>query len=135
MATSTLTEKFVRERGPSLHRKAFHLLRHWHDAEDAVQEAFLKALRASDQFRAEHDDAFFHWVLRIVINKALDEIAKKKRESEKRIYIDLDEYLPKIEVAADKEKLQAAIQRLPSDRKIALLDRWNEIDYCCTCLP
>jgi len=40
------------------------------DAEDILQEAFIKVFRKLDQFR--HDSGFYYWAKRIVINTALN---------------------------------------------------------------
>lgn len=51
-----------------------------HAAEDAMQEAFVKAFSKLDQFKG--DVTFGAWLKRIVINRCLDTIKSKKLETE-----------------------------------------------------
>ena len=51
-----------------------------HAAEDAMQEAFVKAFSKLDQFKG--DVTFGAWLKRIVINRCLDTIKSKKMETE-----------------------------------------------------
>jgi len=54
----------------------FRILNHQQDAEDALQEAFLKAFTNIDFFRNE--STFGAWLKRIVINTAVNVVRKKK---------------------------------------------------------
>jgi len=47
------------------------------DAEEVVQEAFLKAFRSLDRFRG--GSAFYTWLYRIVYNGAIDRLRKESR--------------------------------------------------------
>jgi RNA polymerase sigma-70 factor (ECF subfamily) len=55
------------------------VLRNDADAEDAVQDAFLKALQAIDRFDARQP--FWPWLARIVVNRAID-MAESRRVRE-----------------------------------------------------
>jgi RNA polymerase sigma-70 factor, ECF subfamily len=59
---------------------AFHLLRRREDAEDAVQETFLKVYRAMDAFEAQSSVAT--WMCRILINCCYDVMRKQQRLAE-----------------------------------------------------
>ncbi len=61
-----------------LFRAAWGVLRNNADAEDVVQEAYLKAFRSLDRF--EGASSLSTWLTRIVINAALD----RKRAAERR---------------------------------------------------
>ena len=58
------------------------------DAEDALQEAFVKAFRKIGQFSFEA--AFGAWLKRIVVNQCMDQL----RKDQKRIWLHKDEELP-----------------------------------------
>jgi RNA polymerase sigma factor (sigma-70 family) len=49
------------------------------DAEDVLQESFISAFRNLDNYRG--DAAFGAWLKRIVVNKAINVLNKKKHES------------------------------------------------------
>jgi RNA polymerase sigma-70 factor, ECF subfamily len=51
-------------------RTAFAIVRDHARAEDVVQDAFVRAIRAADRF--DRDRPFRPWLLRIVTNRALD---------------------------------------------------------------
>jgi RNA polymerase sigma-70 factor (ECF subfamily) len=60
---------------------AFHLLGSREDAEDAVQETFLKVYRAVGKF--ESNSTVSTWMLRILINCCYDILRKRQRLAEK----------------------------------------------------
>lgn len=62
---------------------AFHLVGAREDAEDAVQEAFLKVYKAIGSF--ESNSALSSWMLRILINCCYDILRKRQRLAEKPI--------------------------------------------------
>jgi len=49
----------------------------WDDAEDVVQDAFLRALACPGAFR--HEASRTTWMTRIVLNAAIDETRRRKR--------------------------------------------------------
>lgn len=55
---------------------AMNILRRRHDAEDAVQTAFLNALEGIDRFRG--DASFATWITRITVNTALKALRKRR---------------------------------------------------------
>jgi RNA polymerase sigma-70 factor (ECF subfamily) len=66
---------------------AFHLLASRGDAEDAVQETFLKVYRAVGAF--EENSALSTWIYRILINSCYDVMRKRQRLAEKPISKDI----------------------------------------------
>ncbi|MFD5029131.1 RNA polymerase sigma factor [Streptomyces sp. NPDC058405] len=65
-------ETLVRRHGPVMLRLATRLLGSRTEAEDAVQEAFVKAWRKLPEFRGE--SAFRTWMYRIVTNRCLNQL-------------------------------------------------------------
>ena len=66
MALAALVEQYA----PTLYRVAYSVLRNVEDAEDAVQEAFLRVLRHQDTLGEVRDHRV--WLIRIVWNIVLD---------------------------------------------------------------
>lgn len=60
-----------------LYAAALGMLRNTADAQDAVQEGFVKAYRYLDKF--EGNSSFYTWLYRIVMNLAIDQIRKHRR--------------------------------------------------------
>jgi RNA polymerase sigma-70 factor, ECF subfamily len=72
-----------------LHAHSRRILRSAHEAEDALQEALLRAWRALPSF--EGRSSLRSWLYRIVTNASLDAI---KRRPERVVPIDLDQATP-----------------------------------------
>ena len=66
--------------GARMKSLAFHLLRSRADAEDAVQDAFLKVYRSMKGF--EGQSALSTWIYRILINCCYDALRTRKRLAE-----------------------------------------------------
>ena len=92
------------------------------DAEDVMQEAFLKAFMKLDTYRGEV--SFGAWLKRIVVNKALDFLRLKKEQfsledsGEVGNLMDDEEDNPEREYQA--EAIKKAIYRLPEGYRIVL---------------
>jgi RNA polymerase sigma-70 factor (ECF subfamily) len=61
-------------------RTTYRITRNWEDAEDALQDAFLKAFLHLNKF--EGRSSFSSWVTRIAINMSLMVMRKKRRHKE-----------------------------------------------------
>jgi RNA polymerase sigma-70 factor (ECF subfamily) len=79
-------EEIVKRYDRKLFRIAQYLMHNREDAEDAVQEAFLKAFQHLDQFR--EDAKFSTWLIRIAVNQSL--MMLRKRRSGREVSIDAD---------------------------------------------
>ena len=73
VAFDTLVTKYQRR----LFRVAIRMVGDTAEAEDVVQETFIKAYRALSQFRG--DSAFFTWLYRIAVNAARNSLESKGR--------------------------------------------------------
>jgi len=65
-------------------RLAQHVTQNREDAEDVLQETFLKAYEHLDQFRG--DSKFYTWIVRIAVNQALMKL--RRRKTDKAVSID-----------------------------------------------
>ena len=68
-------------------RLALNITRNREDAEDVLQEAFLKAYEHLDQFQG--NSKFYTWIVRIAVNQALMKLRKRRTGRE----VSLDEPL------------------------------------------
>ena len=93
---------------------AMRFLKNEDDAEDVMQEAFIKAFQKLDQYRGEV--TFGAWLKRIVINKCLDYLkAGKMRYSEiqeNTLHIVEDEDWS-VDAAISIEDVKTAMEHLP----------------------
>jgi RNA polymerase sigma-70 factor (ECF subfamily) len=109
------------------------------EAEDVVQDVFLKAYRALDSF--QFDSGFYTWLYRIAVNAAVDTRKKLKRrralsldddERELRAGLSSDGPLPDAEPEMDEvhAELRRAIARLPEKfRTILVLREFDGLSY------
>jgi RNA polymerase sigma-70 factor (ECF subfamily) len=71
-----LFHDLIRPHERSVYMMVLSLLQNEADAEDAAQEAFLKAFRNLSKFRAE--SRFSTWLIRIALNEARSKLCQKK---------------------------------------------------------
>jgi RNA polymerase sigma-70 factor (ECF subfamily) len=106
-----------------MYNTALRIINNDQDAEDIMQEAFLDAFRKIDSYQGEA--SFGSWLKRIVINRAID--AVKKRKDMLSVDGDVPE-LPADEIKEDPvevltykiEKIKEAIYDLPDKYRIIL---------------
>jgi RNA polymerase sigma-70 factor, ECF subfamily len=73
-------EQLVKRYDIKLLRIAQHITHNREDAQDAVQEAFLKAFRKLTQFR--ENSQFSTWLIRIAVNESLMKLRKQRSSRE-----------------------------------------------------
>lgn len=130
---SVAFELLADEHRSSLRHLALRMLRDSEDADDAVQETFLKALRAIGSFTAGRP--VLPWLLRICSNCCVDLIRQRRGGEES---VDKYEYAvedPSLsvqrqaEIRFEEEALGRAIQRLPEHyRHIILMRHFRHMD-------
>src|SRR5260370_11691895 len=79
-------EKLVKQYDRQVFRIAQHITQNREDAEDVVQDAFLKAYEKLDQFQG--NSKFYTWLVRIAVNETLMRL--RKRRTGKMVSIDED---------------------------------------------
>lgn len=134
--TTQLLDSFERTMVP--HRNAAHSLARWltrneHDAEDIVQEAYLRAFRFFDSFHGGDGRA---WLLAVVRNTYLSWTRHERRRANalNRGVIDLERVEPSVEKRL-LDDVQATIvrdclQSLQSDyRDILVMREFEEMSY------
>lgn len=79
-------EELVRRYDRNVFRIANHITHNTEDAEDVVQEAFLKAYQNLGNFQEQ--SKFYTWLVRIAVNEALMKL--RRRRTDKTVSIDQD---------------------------------------------
>ncbi len=129
-ALAALVEQYA----PALYRVAYSVLRNSADAEDAVQETFLRVLRHQDSLHEVRDHRV--WLIRIAWNIALDRTRRAKTRPETDDVTELARVLPATGLSA--EEIAAAAQhhvrvlklvdRLPvKERDVLVLSAFEEL--------
>jgi len=123
---------------------ALWLMRTTHDAEDVVQESYLKAFKAFDQFKGENPKG---WLLSIVRNTGMTMLSRNMRQS-KIIPIEAaldnpgiwraDQHMVELSRMPDDQmisnhehkQLREAICRLPVEfREVIVLREFEDMSY------
>ena len=76
--------QLVRRYENKIFRLAQHITQNREDAEDVLQETFLKAYEHLDQFQG--NSKFYTWVVRIAVNQALMKL--RRRKTDKSVSLD-----------------------------------------------
>src|SRR5450755_3612593 len=76
--------ELVRRYETKIFRLAMHITQNREDAEDVLQETFLKAYEHLDQFQG--NSKFYTWIVRIAVNQALMKL--RKRKSDRAVSLD-----------------------------------------------
>ncbi len=107
----------VERHSHSIFRLAYRMTGNEHDAEDVVQETFLRAYRRLGQFESRSN--FGTWLYRVTVNCALDLIRKKERQEKDLLQPSPDEAegsdplasFPAPEPTPERLLLSAEVQR------------------------
>jgi len=118
----------------TLYRVAFSVLRNASDAEDAVQEAFLRVLRHRDSLDEVRDRRV--WLIRIVWNIVLDRKRRAKTRPETDDVEELARVLPADGLSAEQRAaaaqhhahVLACVEQLPpKERQVLMLSAFEEL--------
>jgi RNA polymerase sigma-70 factor (ECF subfamily) len=114
---------------------AFSVLRNPADAEDAVQEAFLRVLRHRETLDEVRDRRV--WLIRIVWNVVLDRKRRAKTRPETDDVADLARVLPSDGLSAEElaaaaqhhAHVLACVEKLPAkEREVLMLSAFEELN-------
>ena len=105
-----------------LHALAFRMLGDHHSAQDAVQDASLRALLALDRYRG--DASMSTWLYRITTNICLDELRRRKRVATEPVSDQGDDWLVEddfSETLTVRHELEGALAALPTAPRSAFV--------------
>ena len=120
----------VREHHDAVYEVAYRVLGNSHAAEDAAQEAFMKALAALDTFRGEA--AFRTWLLRIAVNVARSAGRTTTRRSEVSLTDAPVQASPgpsperDAVLRTEAERVMVALEELPEKQRLAVTLRIHQ---------
>jgi RNA polymerase sigma-70 factor, ECF subfamily len=133
-AEETALAALVDQYASTLYRVAFSVLRNQQDAEDAVQEAFLRVLRHRETLGEIRDHRV--WLVRIVWNIVLDRKRRAKTRPETDDIADLARVLPASGLSAEQRaaalqhhaNVLQCVEKLPArEREVMLLSAFEEL--------
>jgi RNA polymerase sigma factor (sigma-70 family) len=103
----------------SMYSVSLRIVNHEAEAEDIMQESFLKAFKKIDTYRGEV--SFGAWLKKIVVNRSLDHLKKKKVQFEEvttrtaQLADDNETY-----TEVDVDRIKSAIRQLPDSYRTIL---------------
>jgi RNA polymerase sigma-70 factor (ECF subfamily) len=109
-------------------RVAFRILGNREDAEEAIQDAFLRAYRALGEY--EDRERFAAWIARILVIQGRGVLAKRRRRDE--LFIDVDpRLLDRVGALAEEgtdtwPELEVALRSLPLEQREAVVLRYAD---------
>ena len=133
-AEDTALAVLVDQYAGALYRVAYSVLRNPADAEDAVQEAFLRVLRHRESLGEVRDHRV--WLIRIVWNIVLDRKRRAKSRPETDDVDELARVLPSTGLSAEEvaaaaqhhAHVLACVDRLPpKERQVLILSAFEEL--------
>jgi RNA polymerase sigma-70 factor (ECF subfamily) len=108
-----------------LYKVMYRMTMNRDDAEDLVEEAFIKAYRAMDKF--ELGRPFYSWLKRIAVNNAINFLKKERRHRiesfetvESRIKDDKHNPVAMTKQKMLRERIGLAMAKLPKDARIII---------------
>ncbi len=126
-------DRLVATQQDRIYHLAYRITGNFHDAQDATQEAFLKAYRALPQYR--HGASFQTWLYRIATNAALDVI--RRRPQAPPISLDEAPFAGHLDDPDDEEQRHEVQRRVhralaalsPEHRTVVLLRDFEGLTY------
>jgi len=134
-AEEEILAALVSQYAGTLYRVAFSVMRNQSDAEDAVQEAFLRVLRHRDTLGEVRDQRV--WLIRIVWNIVLDRKRRAKTRPETDDVAELARVLPceglsaedRASAAEHHAHVLSCVEQLPAkEREVLTLSAFEELN-------
>jgi RNA polymerase sigma factor (sigma-70 family) len=105
----------------AMYNVSFRITGREEDAEDALQEAFISAFRNLNSYRG--DAAFGAWLKRIVVNKAINVLKRRKHElipEDESWDVSEPEPIAEYKEGLSIERVKKAIEQLPEGYRAVL---------------
>ena len=138
-------EALVERHSAQIHAYLWRLLQDGEDAQDILQETFLRAFRGYD--RLNHGERARTWLYRIATRAAYTEIRRRGRRRERSVPLDDDHRDDRPAPAAQVEgrellsRVRAAVEALPPRQRAALMLRkyqglgYDDVGRALGCTP
>ncbi|MBN2879836.1 MAG: RNA polymerase sigma factor [Clostridia bacterium] len=119
-------EELISSNEKRIYNLCFRMMRNEQDAQDMAQEALIKAWKSLRNFHFK--SAFSTWLYKIAVNTCLDELRKRKNNtqsiedlSEKGIEMQDEESLGFADESALKSGLEQALDKLEVNEKLIIV--------------
>jgi RNA polymerase sigma-70 factor (ECF subfamily) len=106
---------------PAVFRFALHLTRHWHDAEDVTQTAYLRALPHLAGLDDRADDDLKPWLLTVCRSVWLDEIRRRDRRPQSAVLLDMHTTEGPYDLVVEVLHARSVLDAMPTVQAQALI--------------
>jgi RNA polymerase sigma-70 factor, ECF subfamily len=127
-------EELVERHSGEIFAYVWRMLRETHDAEDCLQETFLRAFRSYSRVRTGTN--YRAWLYKIATNTARSQWKRRKRNEVHSIELDPDQPADEMSVVDRVERkallaaVTSAVEALPDQQRAALIMRkYQELSY------
>ena len=110
--------RLYKQYSKAMYNLAYRMLNNREDAEDILQETFIECFRNIEYFRFE--STFGAWLKKILINKCLNQLKKKKIDLTLSDNLPVNIYEEEDEETYDTGKIFKGIETLPDGYRIIL---------------
>ena len=113
-----------------LARCAFHLLGSEAEAEEAVQDSFVRAYRSLATYKEQ--EQFGGWIMRILVNRCRTRLVRDRRREETAAawLRECEQAFEPNDRLAMRDELSKALAQLPGEQREAVVLRYaDELDY------
>jgi RNA polymerase sigma-70 factor, ECF subfamily len=106
---------------------AYHMVSHVEDAQDLVQEAFIRAFRAMPRFKL--GNRFYTWFYQILMNQVIDFLRKRRERSDLQVEVaesiedSQDDPMGQLLRTESSERVQQLLVKLPPRERAILILR------------
>ncbi len=109
-----------------LARCAFHLLGSDAEAEEAVQDSFVRAYRSLATYKEQ--ELFGAWIMRILVNRCRTRLVRERRREETAAawLRENDEPFESSDRLAMRDELSVALAQLPAEQREAVVLRYAD---------
>lgn len=106
----------------SMYNSSLRIVNDYTEAEDIMQESFLAAFEKIKTYSGKV--SFGSWLKKIVVNKSLDALRKKRIEivelNDQSTQIELEKEVNEVEIQYHVEKVKEAMEKLPDGYRVVL---------------
>jgi len=106
----------------SMYNTSLRIVSDYTEAEDIMQESFLAAFEKINTYSGKV--SFGSWLKKIVVNRSLDALRKKRIEiielSEQSTQIEEEKEINEVEIHYEIEKIKEAMENLPDGYRVVL---------------
>ncbi len=128
------TAVLYQQYGPAVFRRCMQLLRNTSEAEDMVQETFIKVHRFRAQFKGE--SSVYAWLIRIANNTCIDYIRSQSRRrvrnqksEEQRILASESKVFGAEHILVMRDRIQKGLSAMPKeDAELLVMHYFDEFD-------